>query len=189
MGAAPPLTPRSYPLPDAHERPLRFQSGTDRILCPCHVLLHDRVLPRTAGRGFARPGRARAAGSPLLPMATATFRRSPVSLARVIGAPLISVANRCRACARDRRAPADRGPAGPATPPRPTAAPRGCTDRRPGRCRSRTRARRAPAAASSGISFFSSIVRYERHRVASSTPGATSASVGHASRHLVHAPH
>ena len=36
---------------------------------------------------------------------------------------------------------------------------------------------------------FSSIVRYERHRVESSTPGATSAPVGQASRHSVHVPH
>ena len=69
------------------------------------------------------------------------------------------------------------------------AARAGCRDRRPGRCRSRRRARRARAAVLSGIGARSSIVRYDRQRVESSTPGSTSAPVGHASRHRVQLPH
>ena len=63
------------------------------------------------------------------------------------------------------------------------------TDRLPGRCRSRRRATPIAGAVLGGISPRSSIVRYEMQRVESSTPGATSACVGHASRQSVQVPH
>ena len=65
-----------------------------------------------------------------------------------------------RRCHRSSR----RGPSSPraaATPdrPRPPSAAAGSTDRLPGRCRSRRRARRSPSRCSAGIAPFSSIVR------------------------------
>ena len=68
------------------------------------------------------------------------------------------------------------------------AAPRS-TDTPPGRCRSRTRACRCRRRSSSGMSPRCSIVRYEMQRVAVEHAGATSACVGHASRHSVQVPH
>ena len=83
----------------------------------------------------------------------------------------------------------DPTPAAAATPDRWRPAPRRSTGRLPDRCRSRRRACRSPARSGAAMAPRSSIVRYEMQRVASSTPGATSACVGHASRHSVHAPH
>ena len=64
---------------------------------------------------------------------------------------------------------------------------RGSTGRRPGRCRSRRPGPRAGRGRPPG-SRARTCVQYERHRVASSTPGSSSAPVGHASMQRVHEP-
>ena len=63
---------------------------------------------------------------------------------------------------------------------------RGSTDRRPGRCRSRRPGIELGAIAS-GIAA-GACVQYDRHFVASTTPGSSSAPVGHASMQSVHEP-
>ena len=64
---------------------------------------------------------------------------------------------------------------------------RGSTGRRPGRCRSRRPARRACSRYASGIGA-GACVQYERHFVASSVPGSSSAPVGQASMQRRHSP-
>jgi hypothetical protein len=130
-----------------------------------------------------------ACGSALLPIATAIFRRRPASFARVIALPFTM---RRRPASDCRQRSTRRGRSRPS---------RGChgasDDVGAGWLYGQTSWQMShpytwppiDARSASGIDDRSSMVRYERQRLESSTAGSTSAPVGHASRQRVQLPH
>ena len=149
---------------DALERP-RGRLAEHRVVVPRHAL-DGRERARRCRR--SRPRRARCDAATADPFAERrggrARRRDRRRRARASPGARPSAANRPSGAAR-RAAPLDR---------------RGSTGRRPGRCRTRTPSRRGRRGNRSGIGA-GACVQYERQRVASSSPGSSSAPVGHAS--------
>ena len=129
-----------------------------------------------AGRARRRRRRcAAAASAPRASSRSPSGRAAESASASATGPPATSVEHRARQPRRSRWSI------------RPL--PGGSTDTLPDRCRSRRRARPLRRGCARESRPRTSMVRYDRQRVESSTCDATSAPVGQASRHSLHEPH